>query len=268
MDQPLAEFTPRGFYDIYRITIRMRDMLCGGKPKNDELLETHLKVKTGFNDQQTARQLADLKEVKPQVSDDDIEEEAKKSSIGFLEDPEKGLFIPTYCVKALMKESASMLGIYMKKLGSKQIFQHGFEIKLPEDLKEKFGVKMVDRLYLGRNKPDGAYEGPVHAKTPKGPVTSIKRVDYVKDIELTFEIWILSTKSGENRHVGEDTLKALLTFAQENGLGADRSQGQGKFDIYAFQCVQKGNNPVEKTVKNPEEGKKGKKGKTEEDEAA
>jgi CRISPR/Cas system CSM-associated protein Csm4 (group 5 of RAMP superfamily) len=134
----------------------------------------------------------------------------------------------------LFKECASMLRITTQKIGSKQIFQHGFEIK---------GPTKPDRVYLGKMKADGMDEGPIHVQTAQGPRTAIKRVDYCEKVKIGFEVWVLHTEGAEKRHVGEEEVIHLLAFGTENGLGADRSQGHGKFDVLEFQNVSTGKNP-------------------------
>jgi len=79
--------------------------------------------------------------------------------------------------------------------------------------------------------------------TPQGPRTAIKRVDYVQHVSFSFEVWVLTTAAQEKRHVGEEELKRMLALGQENGLGADRSQGQGKFEVTAFEKVSNGAAP-------------------------
>jgi hypothetical protein len=123
-----------------------------------------------------------------------------------------------------------MLRLTTDKRGSKQIFQHGFEIK---------SSPVDDRLYLGVTEPTGYDEGPIHVDTARGPRSAIKRVDFVDRPTVTFEVWVLSTASGETRHIGEKDLVKMLTFSQENGCGSDRSQGRGKFDVLAFSVVQR-----------------------------
>jgi hypothetical protein len=214
------EFDASALYDRYHATIRIRQKLCGGMPKNPELLKGWIAASTEHNDAVTTQQEKDAREVLLTPTEE-------KSWNGFPEDA-KGLFIWSRQVKALFKECASMLRITVEKRGSKQIFQHGFEIKGPDS---------ADRIYLGKTKADGNDEGPIHVQTAQGPRTAIKRVDYVSNLDLKFEIWVLTTAAAENRHVGEKELKHMLTFGQENGLGADRSQGHGKFDVIEFSRV-------------------------------
>ena len=71
--------------------------------------------------------------------------------------------------------------------------------------------------------------------TPKGKISALRRFDYFTEPTLEFEIWVLTTATQEKRHVGEDDLIGILTHAQENGLGASRSQEEGKFDVVEFE---------------------------------
>lgn len=211
------EFDAKSLYDVYQVTLRIRDKICGGMPKNPELLKGWIAASTEHNDATTTQQEKDAREVLLTPTEE-------KSWNGFPAD-EKGLFIWSRQVKALFKECASMLRITVEKRGSKQIFQHGFEVKGPD---------RADRVYLGKKDADGSDEGPIHVQTAQGPRTAIKRVDYVSGVDIKFEVWVLTTNGNETRHIGEKELKLLLNFGQENGLGADRSQGHGKFDVIEF----------------------------------
>lgn len=219
-------FSARRLYDVYQVTIAFRDRLCGGKPANDELLADHIRRTTGHDDELTKRQIEDAQAKLPDLDGlQEIEEQKlEKSRTRFLSD-EKGLYIDTYQVKAMFRQSASMLGIYKKRIGTKNMCAEGAEIKGPDH---------EARLYLGKKEPDGTEESVVHAMTPKGPISGIKHVDYVEKARLSFEIWVLKTESGEKRHIGEKDVVEILTFAQENGLGADRARGMGKFDVVEF----------------------------------
>lgn len=216
----LKGFEAKELYDVYRVTIGTRDKLCGGMPKNPEMLRAWIASTTKHDDEKTTAQEKEAREALLQPTEE-------KSWNGFPSD-DRGLFVWSRAVKALFKECASMLRVTVQKIGSKQILQHGFEIKGPDK---------ADRIYLGKKEADGFDEGPIHVDTAQGPRSAIKRVDYVTDVKLTFEVWVLTTAAAEKRHVGEEELRKMLTFGQENGLGADRSQGHGKFDVIEFERI-------------------------------
>lgn len=222
-------FSTKRLYDKYLVKIAMREDLRGGKPKDKELLERHIIRKTGHEDELTKKMTEDAVKGLP-PTENDLDEQVEKSSSGFLAESEgkhKGeLYIDTFQLKAMFRQSAQMLGIYKKKRGSKNMCAEGAEIK---------GTVHEARVYLGKKEPDGTYMGVVHAMTPKGPISGIKHVDFVTKPVLTFEIWVLTTPAAETRHIGESDIIDILTFSQENGVGADRSQGCGKFDVVEFQ---------------------------------
>jgi hypothetical protein len=214
----LKGFETTELYDVYNVTIRLRDQIRGGQPKNPDLLKGWIAATTGHNDETTTAQEKEAREAL-------LEPTEEKSWNGFPADEKKGLFIWSRQVKALFKECASLRRIFIEKVGSKQILQHGFEIKGPD---------ADDRIFLGKMKPDGMHEGPIHVTTAQGPRTAIKRVDYVEKVTINFAIWVLRTDPKEKRHVGEKEVRMMLVLGQENGLGADRSQGHGKFDVIEF----------------------------------
>ena len=255
----MTQFNARALYDIYFVEIQIRDKICGGMPKNKDLIEAWVKSTTKYNDEQTIAQTDEARAVL-------LEEVTERSWNGFPGD-ENGIFLWARQIKALFKECATMLRLTVAKSGSKQILQHGFEIKSPD-------AKAVnaDRIYLHgavpatdrspcgvvgpKPKADGFYEGPIHVQTAQGPRSAIKRVDYVEKALVKFEVWVLATAAGESRHVGRKELEKMLTFGQENGLGADRSQGMGKFNVVKFEQTQAAEKATFDAPK--KEGKKGK----------
>ena len=214
------EFSNRYLYEVYSVKIQFREHVYGGTPKNPALLKGFVAAKTEHNDEQTEEQVTLIREsLKGQETDE-------KSWNGFPTTLDKGLFIWSRQIKAMFRESATMLRITTEKRGSKQILQHGFEIKNPIDGGQ--------RHYLDRFLPDGTFIGPINVMTPQGPRAAIKQTDYCERASLEFEIWVLKTEAKETRHVGKAEIIKMLTFAQENGLGAERSQGHGKFDVIEF----------------------------------
>jgi hypothetical protein len=217
-------FSPARLYDRYRVKIAICDRICGGMPKNPDLIKTWVESTTGHADEITEKLIQENAELV-------VNAVAEKCWNGFPEDPKHGLFIPCRNIKACLKQSAQLLGIYKKQRGSKQIMAEGMEVKANE-----FNGR-TDRVYLGKKAPDGTDESAIHVMTAQGPRTALRRMDYVTQPEISFEIWVLKTATQETRHIGEEQLVEILTHAQENGLGASRSQGEGKFEVVEFQKI-------------------------------
>jgi len=217
-------FNAERLYDRYRVQIQIRDRICGGMPKNPDLIKNWVEATTGHADEISEKLIQENAELV-------VNEVAEKCWNGFPEDAKHGLFVPCRNIKACLKQSAQLLGIYKNKRGSKQIMAEGMEVKGNE-----FEGRS-DRVYLGKKMPDGTDESAIHVMTAQGPRTALRRMDYVTKPTLSFEIWVLKTAAQETRHIGEEQLVEILTHAQENGLGASRSQGEGKFNVIEFQKI-------------------------------
>lgn len=227
---PTSVISSDHLYDRYHVRLAFRDRLHGGVPKNKELIDGWIKASTGYEDEV---QKGLVEEAKQQM----LDEVAERSWNGFYRCPENGIYVETRQIKAMFKECATVLGITKNKLGSKQIFQHAFFVDAIDGGK---------RVYVGKDKPDGVEEGPIHVMTAQGPRTALKRVDYVQDVELEFYVRVLKTAAQEKRHIGEDDMKQMLALAQDNGFGADRSQGNGTFNVVEFVKLEESEVPASK----------------------
>jgi hypothetical protein len=237
------KWNPRRLYDIYEVEIQIRDKICGGTPYDPKVIAAWIRARTGHDDAVTTGQIEQAVKLSPK---EEAEAKLEGSWNGFPQD-ENGLFVWARQIKAMFRESATMLKVTTEKRGSKQVIQHGFEIKaMPGTQTSRIAVKdeggellspSSDRIYLGRTKPDELDEGPIHVQTAQGPRNALKRVDYVSRARLAFEVWVFGTAPAETRHLGQDDIEEMLLFAQENGLGADRSQGQGKFNVLKCERV-------------------------------
>jgi hypothetical protein len=52
----IYDFDARRFYDIYAVTIKARDRICGGTPKNPDLLRGWIAATTEHDDATTTQQ--------------------------------------------------------------------------------------------------------------------------------------------------------------------------------------------------------------------
>jgi hypothetical protein len=219
----VEQFNPRGLYDVYSVTIKVRDRICGGIPRNKDLIKNWVEAGVGYKDEKTEKLTAENAELI-------VNEVAEKSWIGFMGTEKDGLFIQARQIKACLKQSASVLGITKKKRGSTQILAEGMEVKAKDG---------GDRFYFGMKTASGMHENAIHVMTAQGPRTALRRMDYITEPQITFEVWLLKTAPQETRHIGEEQLTDILRHAQENGLGASRSQGEGKFNVIAFEKLDK-----------------------------
>lgn len=234
-------------YDVYRITVKFQDRVIGGQALNaltvsgDEQAKKPKKslaeIKTKYNDELTKEQIAEsLEAIAGQEKDE-------KSWIGFPRDKKtQHMFIWTRCVKAGYKESNAVFKILRDRAKTEHL-RHGMEIK---PCKSDRG----NRLYFYRlnedgskkfiTEPDGTEERAIQVMTMQGPRTAIKKTDYLEEAYLSWDLWVAPTHAAETRHLKEFELINIMRFMQENGLWADRSIGEGKFDLISIEKVRDG----------------------------
>jgi len=215
------------FEDIYtghyRISLVMREWLVGGIPKDPDVQKKWLETQ-GWTPAEADEYVARTRKETEEAGGDWVEEAEMEGWSGFKSDATGGLFIETRQIKALIRECATELELTKdRQAGLRQRIQHGLMIK---------SVQGGERLYLGREKPDGDYTGVCHVMTPRGKKAAFKKADYVAGVSITFEVWIVQAAK-----FTDEKLRKVLFLAQEAGLGANRSQGQGKFDVTAFEVL-------------------------------
>ena len=195
----------------YRVIIQIRERIVGGIPKSTKLIEGWLK----------SRRMADLVEQTAKEMGDQLDETIKGTWTGFKSD-KTGLYLEARCVKALLKEAANVI----RKL-----------IKFKGFMRARVAERVMvnpSRIYLGVKKPTGNEERPIQVWAGGRPQSAFKRFDYVERPALQFDLWLL-----DDGVITEKHLCQLLEYGQQAGLGANRSQGEGKFDVVEFGLLER-----------------------------
>lgn len=199
------------------------ETLVGGLPKHPEIVKRWQEAKWPTNPDRALNEGDPTDPVEAAeatvalLGTQAIEPEEKVAGIwtGFAEDPEVGLVLEARNVKAMLKESANI----MKSL----LPVNGKQIALRSKLAERVFVA-PHLIPLGRREPDEAVERAIHVMTMQGPRTALKRTDVCRKVSIRCTLKVLN-----DGIISEDILRAILEHASENGLGTDRSQGNGTF---------------------------------------
>jgi len=234
-------------YTKYQVVLRFEERVIGGIPKtsDQELLDKWLKGQ-GVTDEQARAEI--VEQTVEEMADQDLEEQVQKAWSGFkLKDGVP--VIEERQIKALLKEVASIAGFSttLRRPSLRQLLQHGVFTE----------PKYIPLLARPADIQDstGYTERVVH--TWRG--SAIKRADFVESPEIQFQILVFSnndlvrsrwdngkkalmTRHGlppePNMTFFDTLLKTLLVMGQQIGLGAWRTQGEGKFKLVKFERVQ------------------------------
>jgi hypothetical protein len=222
-----------GMFARFSVTVHFRNRICGGIPKSPDLIDGW--ISSIINSKSKVRSLTEEtrdKMISGAIQAETIavmepeEDAADHAWCGFAK-PD-GLAIAGRQVKAGLKEAASILS------GKTQIW--GFKSKMADHV-----FVEDDWVLLGVDEPSGMDEGPVHVTSRFGePQTALKRHDYVERPQITFTIKAidqpLKDKKKNDIHP-KAYLQLCLELLQELGLGANRSQGWGRFDVVSCEAI-------------------------------
>lgn len=209
--------------DLYEVEF-VADELAGGVPKNPELIKSWL---ASMNKEWSDAQREAVAEATVEQMAAASEELATKGWNGFKSDPERGLYVEGRCLKAMIKEAASIIAPFVPNgaqppRGRKKAAESPYGItRFKSKVADQVFVR-EDRVYVNKTEPDGTLERPIHVMTAQGERTSIKRTDILRDVVVRFTVTRLA-----NGDVPEIALAAVLAYAMQVGFGADRSQGFG-----------------------------------------
>lgn len=227
----------------YRVELTFRDKLMGGVPKDSKSIEGWILKSLGvtknadravLEEQMRERLLDTLLGLGVPVNATMAHEEMmalareyvrEKHTNGFKRDADLGLFIEGRQVKAMLKESCNTLFPY-------QVAKWGATKKAPRSyLAERVFVRELV-VPLGRREPDGIELVIGHVSGPQGPQSTLTYHEYVERASVAF------TVMSAQDCIAPDQWEMLFLHAQENGLGALRSQGHGTFDVTALARVE------------------------------
>lgn len=217
---------PALYYRL-RAAIQIRENIVGGIPRTGDVSAIEAWLKNQGLDFEAVAEIA-------QTTADEMRVQAtEEQTSGFKLTEDGELCIEARNVNAMLKEVARAAGYttHFPNPSLKQALQHSVHIK-------------PQRISLGVSQPTDTFVKPIHV--PHG--SAIKRADYVVRPTIEFEIWCLKTNRMVRRNWSEkdenylamrfkgfslwdQVIFNLLSMGEEVGIGAWRTQYEGKYDF-------------------------------------
>jgi hypothetical protein len=200
--------------------------LTGGFPANPRLIEAWLSKNQAPEEAYAAagEQLAVIEAIEPEET----------HATTFWRDGEGRPTYESRALKAAIKEAANILGSSAKRSGLVDT------VNLRSKIAERVFVDPRVGGYpivcgCGEEHGTGLLhitERPIQVMTMRGPRTSLKRVEMAFEVPLKFSIRVL-----DDGMIGKAELDLIFEYLQDAGLGADRSQGSGTYDLLRFEAA-------------------------------
>ena len=236
-------------WKTYQVELQFTTSFASSTPKNTKDIEAMLGARMPNKPPEDAIPLDELAEqIKEEV---EATEEVERGYATFKRDDD-GLYYEARCVRGHIKDCANILQklLAIKALKSKvanrvyvqpakiRMIREGKVIQTPDGTFDTevtpVGMPWLHTVPLGQiNEPDGTETRIVHAMTPKGPRSSLKAIDYVNFPLLKFRLKLL-----DDGVIGEDILLAIFEYGGEHGMGQERSQDWGKYELVKLEETQ------------------------------
>jgi hypothetical protein len=220
--RPFDHFRSKAWPHRFKLTLHV-DAIAGGTPTDPKVAEGWLRTKLADPDDLIREQVAQVMTERGVNADEAAREvDSRKHLNGFLRDGHKGLYIGGRQLKAAIKESASVAvaagKIEARRWGTTNKGLAGF---VAEHI-----VVDEDRLYLGKTEPDTVIQKFVHTWRGNG----IQYEEVCTDVTVTATIltdWDFS----------EEFWAMLWLTGEQQGIGASRSQGMGKYTVTGWEPI-------------------------------
>lgn len=244
----LSDFSEQ-LYARVKLTLQFREKMLAGLPSNEEMLDYFVKAKQ-MSDAEKEDFIARIQG--GALSEDEKAEMKETSWTVFERDREGHLCVWHNNIKAMLRECMTTLGVFIEKrpslkkgeeaAGGKQTYQHGLvveenRVKLLSDFEyQKQPDGKLKKVSLGAYKPmtrpHGYIDRVKHISDASGKRSALGRHDFVDEARLVFVLkWV------DTGVYSIDDLKRVWAACQEDGLGACRSSGYGRFDCIEWEVL-------------------------------
>lgn len=196
--------------------------IAGGTPTDPKVATAWLKTKLAAPDDLIREKVAEIMVERGVTADAAADALVDLAHLTGFKRDEQGLYLEGRCMKSAIKEAASIC----MAAGKLPISRWGLTNKGLKSFVPEHIFVLDDRMHLGVAEPTGVVQRFV--MTWRG--TGIDYREYVEDAKLSFTV----VSDWDFTH--EQWAMIWLT-AEQNGVGASRSQGFGRFTVERWEAV-------------------------------
>lgn len=210
------------------LIIRPGSKVTAGIPANKNLIRPWLESKMKGATEEKLQELAAKTAVELPAEADSMMNVFKKDELG--------IYIEGRQLKSAFKEASNILREALQKQEAKDAKKSRFTNFRSKAAERLFVVD--ERIYFHRavtgklQVADAREERGISIITPQGPRNALKCVEVVQGTPETTLTCTL--KYLDDGTLDADLIIVLLDYMGENGLGADRSQGSGRFNLLSL----------------------------------
>jgi len=223
-----AKYAAKAYPYTYAVELHV-PVINGGTPTDPKVAEGWLKTKLGVDKDDLIREAVAEVMVERGVSAEEATTEVSKNRhLNGFKRGENGLYIEGRQIKAAIKEAANIRwpnGRWsVDKNGKVRLLIKSGDERTSGKATRSWIAEHVSvqesTVYLGVSEPSGVSQRFVHTFRGSG----IQYEEYVEDAKLSFTV-------ATDAELSEEQWALLWLTGQEQGIGASRSQGYGRYEV-------------------------------------
>jgi len=196
----------------YRVTLQIEGEFAASVPKTEKEIKAMLEHRMPTHKPVDAQPIEDLAaEVVAEVGASN--EEVQQPGWATFKRDEDGLYYEGRCVRGHVKDCALQV--------SKTTGIAGFKAKVANHVYVE-----ENKIYLGKDKPDGIEKRFIQVMTKPGPRSTFKFIDYVLDPKLVFVLRVFNDGVITKEH-----LETIFEYGGIHGIGQERGQSWGRYRL-------------------------------------
>jgi hypothetical protein len=199
----------------YRAVLKVNGPFAASLPKDPDEIRSMLENRMPAEKPEDGATIDELVEtVSAAVATADQPDEDVLPGASTFPSDERGLYYEGRCVRGHLKDCALQIQGFFPSV---------------KNFRAKFVNRVyvvTDKIYVGAKEVAGTQERFIQVMTRRGPRSSIKYIDWVESPTLEFTIKLLNDDV-----ITEEHLKAVFEYGGIHGMGGERSQGWGRYEL-------------------------------------
>lgn len=213
-------------WSFYKVILQFDGPFAAAIPKDAKEIKAMLEHRQPTNAPEDAVPIDELADQVAEEVGAGEEEESQQGHSTFKKDND-GIYYEGRCVRGHLKDCALQVAPFFPGV-------------------KNFRSKVVNRTYvvetripMSKTEVEGTEQRFIQVMTKRGPRSSFKFIDYVRDPMMTFTLKVMRDNVIKLEH-----LQAIFEYGGTHGMGQERSQDWGRYGVVSIHEVNKDGSPV------------------------
>jgi len=221
MSESVAKKTEKALWTRLQVTWEFPGRLCGSVPKDKELIKNWLEARKPDAVPPNARTIEEVQaEVAGTLANEESDESIEQRTWLTFQRVDDALVMRGATIRSHFKDCARIVGrMFVGKVQG----ESGLGWKITNGLYcEEYWVPILRPDGQPALQIDGSMDKTVHAQTRQGPISALKRIDFLTNVRMVFTLKLLCGLKVSD-------VETIMAYGSVHGYAGERSDGEGRY---------------------------------------